>query len=67
MIYDNIVAYCKTEGISILVFEQLCGLSNGTVGKWEGGKLQPSLGSLQKIESATGVSIAAWLSKEAVK
>ncbi len=65
MIYERIVEYCKDKKISIMAFEQMCGLSNGTVGKWESGKLMPSLGSLQKIEEATDIPIADWLSKGA--
>lgn len=61
MIYKNIIAYCDANNLSIMAFEQMCELGNGVVGKWQDGKLQPSLGSLQKIEKATGIPIADWL------
>ena len=64
MVYEKVVAYCKANNMSIMAFEQLCGLANGVVGKWEDGKNNPSLTSLTKISEATGISIADWLRKD---
>ena len=64
MIYEKIVAYCDAHDMSIMAFEQLCGLANGVVGGWRGGKTNPSLASLKKIADATGISIADWLKTE---
>lgn len=61
MIYDKIVAYCKEHDMSIMAFEQSCGLANGVVGKWKDNGMDPSLTSLKKIADATGISIADWL------
>ena len=64
MIYQNILAYCKEHKMTIMAFEQFCGLANGVVGKWEGDKYKPSLTSLQKIEAATGIPLSEWLKGE---
>ncbi len=64
MIYQNILAYCKENHMTIMAFEQLCELGNGVVGKWEGDKYKPSLTSLQKIEAATGIPLAEWLKQK---
>lgn len=64
MVYDRIVAYCKENNMSIMVFEKMCGLANGVVGKWENDKLKPSLTSLTKIADATGIPITDWLKSE---
>lgn len=61
MVYDNVIKYCEQNGISISAFEQKCGLSNGLVGKWRENNFQPSIETLQKIVSATGVPINDWL------
>lgn len=60
MVYDNIVKYCEREGISIRVFEQRCGIGNGTVAAWQS-KWSPSLNSLVKISKATGVPLEEWV------
>ena len=44
-IYGFILRYCNENKISIAEFERLCGLGNGTVGKWNKGK-KPSLNTL---------------------
>lgn len=62
--YEKIVAYCKEHNLSIMAFEQLCGLANGVVGGWRGDQANPSLASLKKIADATGISIADWLKTE---
>lgn len=55
MIYDKIVSYCEEKGMSIMAFEKMCDLSNGTVGKWKDKKLNPSLESIRKIVKATEI------------
>ena len=59
MIYNKIINYCNENGLSVSAFEKKCGLSNGTVGKWKDGG-NPSLETLQKIVSATGIPIEEW-------
>lgn len=60
MVYPKVIKYCKENNLSISAFEKKCGLSNGTVSGWkENG--EPSLMSLQKIVSATGIKAEEWL------
>ena len=59
MIYNKIMKYCNENGLSVSVFEKKCGIANGTVGKWKDGG-NPSLETLQKIVSATGIPIEEW-------
>ena len=61
MVYGNVVEYCKKNNISIMEFEQKCGLSNGLVGKWKDNNYEPSISTLQKITTATGIPIEEWL------
>ena len=63
-IVNDILNYCRERDLTIMAFEQLCGLGNGVVGKWEGDKYKPSLTSLQKIEAATGIPLAEWLKQK---
>ena len=60
LIYNKIINYCNENGLSVSAFEKKCGLANGTVGKWKDGG-NPSLETLQKIVSATGISIEEWM------
>ena len=64
MIYQKVVDYCKKENLSIRAFEQLCGLSNGVVGKWENDEMYPSLSSLQRISEATNIPISEWIGEK---
>ena len=57
--------YCNQNRLSVSAFEKKCGLANGTVGKWKDGG-NPSLETLQKIVSATGVPIAEWMKESVV-
>ena len=60
LIYNKIMDYCNQNSLSVLAFEKKCGLTNGTVGKWKDGG-NPSLETLQKIVSATGIPIDEWM------
>lgn len=64
MIYERVVAYCKEHNMTIMAFERLCDLANGTVGKWGSDGKNPSLSSLTKIAEATRIPIADWLKEE---
>lgn len=60
MFYKKVADYCKENNLSIMAFEQKCGLTNGTVSKWkENGS--PRLETLEKIVKATGVPVEKWL------
>ena len=60
MIYSKIMYCCNQTSVSVSAFEKKCGLTNGTVGKCRDGG-NPSLETLQKIVSATGVPISEWI------
>ena len=61
MIYERIIAYCNEERLTVAEFEKRCDISNGTIGKWKDGKMQPSLKTLSKIQHETGLSIGYWI------
>ena len=65
MIYNKIIKYCNENSLSVSAFEKKCGLANGTVGKWKDGG-NPSLETLQKIVSTTGISIEEWMKESEV-
>lgn len=60
MYYRKVSNYCKENNLSIKSFEEKCGLANGTVGGWKNGG-KPSVATLIKISSATGIPIEKWL------
>lgn len=64
MIYAKIVKYCADKDMSIMAFEKMCDLSNGTVGKWKDEKLNPSYESIRKIVNATGIPFDEWTREE---
>jgi len=68
MVYENVIAYCskhcdKTtkKPMPVSAFEKMCGLKNGTVGKWKDPKRYPRMQTLRKLESATGIPVAKWV------
>ncbi|MBQ0009123.1 MAG: helix-turn-helix transcriptional regulator [Firmicutes bacterium] len=61
MVFDKITEYCSKNGISIMAFEQMCKIGNGTVARWKDNNSNPSLVSLQKIEKYTKIPIKKWL------
>lgn len=61
MITDKIYEYCNNAGLTISKFEKLCGIGNGSVGKWRLHGSNPSMNSLSKIEKTTGIPMYMWL------
>lgn len=61
MVYQNICDYCSRNSISIAAFERMCGLGNGSVGKWEDDKFKPTLQTLEKIAKATAIPVQKWI------
>lgn len=61
MVFNRIVNYCSRNNLSISAFEKKCGLSNGLVMKWKDKNYEPSISTLQKIVSATGICVEEWL------
>ena len=64
MIYQKVVSYCVEKNISISAFEKMCNIGNGTVGGWKENSSKPSMPTLEKMQSATGVPISEWVSSE---
>lgn len=62
MFYEKVVCYCNKEQISVMEFEKRCNIGNGTVGRWKDDSSKPSLQTLMKIESATGIPLERWAS-----
>lgn len=60
MFYEKVMDYCRENNLSVMAFEQKCGLTNGTVSKWKKDGY-PSIPTLQKIEKATKIPIKKWL------
>lgn len=61
MVYNNVIEYCNKNNISVMQFEQKCGIANGLVGKWKDKNYEPSISTLQKISTATGIPFAEWV------
>lgn len=61
MVYDKVIEYCKKNNLSVRGFEVLCDIGNGAVGRWQDGS-EPSIQTLRKMEAATKIPIAEWLS-----
>ena len=60
MIYKKIIEYCSKNNISLSAFEKKCGIGNGTISRWEN-ESNPSIDSLEKIASVTGIPLSDWL------
>lgn len=61
MVYENVMRYCDENDLSIVAFEKKCGLANATVAGWKKNNYDPSLSTLRKIASATGIPIEKWI------
>lgn len=55
MIYDNVKKFCKEKEITISYLEKECGLSNGSIRKWN--LCIPSVDKIQKVSTVLNVSI----------
>lgn len=60
LFFEKVEAYCKEHNLTIMAFEQMCGLANGLVGKWKDDG-NPRLETLMKIVNATGIPVEKWL------
>lgn len=60
MVLENVRNYCDKNKLSVSAFEKKCGLSNGTVGKWDE-RTMPTLDTMEKISNATKIPIEKWL------
>ena len=52
LIYEKVKELCEENGITIFALEKECGLSNGTIRKWE--KASPTLKNIEKVASYFG-------------
>ena len=57
MIYENVKRLCEKNKTSIWALEKACGIGNGTIGKWAGREVAPSISVLQKIANQFGVTV----------
>lgn len=55
MIYDKVRKLAKEQGISIPNLEKECGLSNGSIAKWNTSK--PRIDNLKKVADRLGTTI----------
>ena len=58
MVYENVLALCRKEGISISALEIKCGLGNATIRGWEKGN--PRLDRVKPVAGYFGVTVD-WL------
>lgn len=60
--YQRVKRYCMEKKISISEFERRCQIGNGTVGRWKNDGSHPSMKSITKIVTATGMPLLYWMS-----
>ena len=66
MISEKVENYCQAAGITVSRFEKICGLGNGSVGKWKKHRFSPSLTTIFKIEKATGIPAYMWIEEDVI-
>lgn len=59
--YDKVAEYCNERKMPISVFEKMCGIGNGTCGRWKDSMSSPTLTTIQKIAEATKIPIEKWV------
>lgn len=65
MNYEKVMEYCRENKISISAFEKLCGIGNGTVGRWNPERenySKPSIDTLLKMSKVTGIPMQEFIS-----
>lgn len=60
VLVDNIESYCKKNKLAIKAFERKCGIYNAAVKRWKMYNQTPTLRTLEKIVTATGIPIEKW-------
>lgn len=58
----NIKTLCKREGVTIKALEEICGLGNGTIRRWD--KSAPSIDKVIRVASFFGVGVDDLLKEE---
>ncbi len=59
--YDKVAEYCDERKMSILAFEKMCSIGNGTCGRWKDSMSSPTLTTIQKIAEATRIPVEKWV------
>lgn len=57
MIYENVQRLCRERKTSIFAVERACGISNGTIGKWNRKGTAPRVDTVKAIADHFGVSV----------
>lgn len=58
----NIKTLCKREGVTIKALEEICGLGNGTIRRWD--KNSPTLDKVLRVTSFFGVTVEELMKEE---
>lgn len=66
IIAANIDRYCSETGLTRRTFEMKCGLFNAAVRSWAAGK-SPNISTMEKIVSATGIPVDAWIKENGIE
>jgi transcriptional regulator with XRE-family HTH domain len=61
VIYQKVIEYCQKNNLSVNAFEKMCGIGNGTVGRWKDNSSTPTLSTVKKIADSTKTSIKKWI------
>lgn len=62
MLYDIVKRLCLQKGVSVGQVEKECGLSNGSISKWN--ENEPGIRKVQKVANYLGVPIEDLLESE---
>lgn len=62
MLYDNVKKICLEKEISVGQVEKKCGLSNGSISKWN--ENEPGIRKVQKVANYLGIPIEDLLESE---
>lgn len=68
LIYENIKRLCAKKNITICSLEKMCGIANGTIGKWANNNVaSPRIDTVAKIANFFGVSVDSLLKPEKIE
>ena len=62
MVYEKVKELCKENGTTVFALEKECGLSNGTIRKWD--KASPTLKNIEKVAAYFGKPLDYFSEKE---
>lgn len=64
LIYENIKRLCAEKNVTICSLEKMCGIANGTIGKWASNNASPRIDTVVKIARFFGVSVDSLVKSE---